>query len=150
MGPNTLKLLNEWGADLVADVLAALASKNKIASGRLYKSLRLEVQDSLDELSLLVYEEDYGKYVDAGRGPGKMPPLEAIREWTRLKGIPERAAWPIARKIARVGTRPSNYFSVPLSVRLALLRQDLPKAFQEDLALRIREIAEEANKQNNK
>ena len=145
MGPNTKKLINEWGADLVADVLAAMENKQHIASGRLYLSIRTEIKEGLDELQLLVYEEDYGKYVDSGRPQGKQPPLESIKAWCRVKGIPERAAFPIARKIGRIGTRPANYFSIPLGIRLALLEQEIPEALKLDLLLKVKEIAAKIN-----
>ncbi len=138
---NARRLLDEWGADLVADVLAALASGNNVASGRLYNSLRHEVRESIDELAVAVVEEDYGKFLDKGRRPGKQPPLDRIREWCRLRGIPERAAYPIARKIGRFGTRPTNYFSGPLSVRLALLDQELPVALRDDILAMVAELA---------
>lgn len=142
---STRRLLEEWGADLVADVLAALASGNNVASGTLYNSLRHEVRESIDELAVAVVEEDYGKFLDKGRRPGKQPPLDRIREWCRLRGIPERAAYPIARKIGRFGTRPTNYFSGPLSVRLALLDQELPVALRDDILAMVVELAASSN-----
>lgn len=59
--------------------------------------------------------EDYWKYVEYGRGPGKQPPIEAIEEWIRVKPIIPTAqsnkipdtrqlAYLIARKIGREGT----------------------------------------------
>lgn len=44
-------------------------------------------------------------YAHEGRGPGKMPPREPIARWTRRKGIPDSAIFPIRRKIGRVGTK---------------------------------------------
>lgn len=145
MGPNTKRLLEEWGEDLVADVLAALESHGSIATGRLYLSLRFEVKEALDELRVLIMEEDYGKYVDRGRHQGKMPPLENIKAWCRVKGIPERAAFPIARKIGRVGIQPTNYFSVPLAIRTALLKDEINEAFKLDVLMKIKEIASKIN-----
>lgn len=145
MTDNARKLIEQWGQDLVADVLAALESHDKVATGRLYLSVRHEVVEALDELRVLVYEEDYGKHVDSGRAPGGMPPLDRIREWCRVRGIPARAAWPIARRIARIGTQPTNYFRAPLSVRLALLREELPPALAEDMRGRLRQLAEKMN-----
>lgn len=139
---STRRLIDEWGEELVADVLAALSDGGRIASGRLYLSLRREVRESLDEIETLVLEEDYGKYLDKGRGPGRQPPLERIREWCRIRGIPERAAWPIARRIGQLGTRPTNYFSGPLAVRLAILDRELPSALRDDLVAQIRALAE--------
>ena len=64
----------------------------------------------------VVFElEDYWKYVEYGRGPGKMPPIEAIESWVRVKPIvpdsrtgkvpnTKQLAYLIARKIGREGT----------------------------------------------
>ena len=145
MGPNTKKLIEDWGENLVADVLAALQDKNHIATGRLYLSLRTELKEALDELTLLVIEENYGKYVDSGRPSGKQPPLEKIKAWCRVKGIPEKYAFPIARKIGRIGTRPSNYFKVPLSIRIAMLENDAPEALKKDLLLQVKALARKMN-----
>jgi hypothetical protein len=46
---------------------------------------------------------EHGKYVEYGTGP-HFPPLEPIREWARRHGLPESAAYPIARAIAQRGT----------------------------------------------
>lgn len=37
-------------------------------------------------------------------GPGNfIPPVQIILQWVRKKGLPESAAWPIARQIGRAG-----------------------------------------------
>lgn len=40
-----------------------------------------------------------------GRAPGKPPPLNAIKQWCEVKGIPVTAAYPITLSIARKGTK---------------------------------------------
>jgi len=52
----------------------------------------------------LFNDTEYASYADKGRRPGRMPPVDAIKAWCRVKGIPENAAYPIALKIAREGT----------------------------------------------
>ena len=44
-----------------------------------------------------------------GLGVSPLPPLDKITEWTRIKGLPEEAAYPIARKIAAVGIPAQPY-----------------------------------------
>ena len=59
--------------------------------------------------------EDYWKYVEYGRGPGKQPPIDAIEKWVKVKPIvpdsrsgkiptTRQVAYLIARKIGREGT----------------------------------------------
>ena len=47
----------------------------------------------------------YTQYMNEGRGPGKRPPLEAMKAWLKEKGIAEQAYWGIANKIAKEGTK---------------------------------------------
>jgi len=48
---------------------------------------------------------DYFIFEILGRGPGNMPPLDAIKEWVISKGIQQKFAYPIAKNIANEGTR---------------------------------------------
>lgn len=46
----------------------------------------------------------YAIAVHEGRSPGaKQPPVEPLKEWARRHGMPEAAAYPIARKIGSQG-----------------------------------------------
>ena len=40
-----------------------------------------------------------------GRAPGNPPPIKAIQQWCKLKGIPVEAAYPITKKIGQSGTQ---------------------------------------------
>ena len=48
---------------------------------------------------------DHALYVEKGRRPGKRPPMSAIQRWMAAKGIPSRAAFPIARAIGKRGIK---------------------------------------------
>lgn len=39
-----------------------------------------------------------------GRAPGKQPPIKAIQQWCKVKGIDVNAAYPIAKAIGQKGT----------------------------------------------
>jgi hypothetical protein len=50
----------------------------------------------------------YGRYVEYGRKPGKMPPISALEPWVRLKlkaKNPRAVAFLIARKIGAEGVK---------------------------------------------
>jgi hypothetical protein len=53
--------------------------------------------------------DKYVDYADDGRESGGMPPLDKIRAWTRIKGIPENLAYPIARSIGARGTNVAGW-----------------------------------------
>ena len=69
-----------------------------------------------DEKFVLYFNmPEYWKYVEYGRRPGKFPPINAIENWIKIKGIVPRAikgkvpstktlAFLIARSIAKHGT----------------------------------------------
>lgn len=73
----------------------------------------IEVNDTT--FSVIFELEDYWKYVEYGRRPGKRPPINVIEEWIRVKPVIPNAingqipdtkqlAYLIARKIGRDGT----------------------------------------------
>lgn len=75
------------------------------ASGKSADSLRIETK----ETSGALYGARYFYQQKFGRKPGKFPPISAILDWIKTKGIqsdiPERSlAFLIARKIAMSGT----------------------------------------------
>lgn len=59
-------------------------SENKVETGSKLPYFRISMED--------------------GRKPGKVPPIRAIELWALKRGMPKKAALPIARKIAKFGT----------------------------------------------
>jgi len=96
----------------IADIAYALVKNEpKVNTGKLRDSFNPEVKETAfgTSYTLLMWAEDYFVYVDQGRKAGsKMPPLEPIKQWCRDKGIPESAAFPIAKKIAEEGIPATN------------------------------------------
>jgi hypothetical protein len=94
---------------IIIEELQRLLNENDITSAsNLYNSLDSQFIDSLDGIQLDVISNDYLKFVDEGRSPGKFPPIDAIKDWVGTKGIDESAAWPIAHKIFKFGIEPKN------------------------------------------
>ena len=113
---------------------------NKIASGTLYDSVLVTVQQNQQGGSLLVDLAAYGQIVNQGRNPGRMPPVEAIKIWLEEKGIGVRdergrfvkghgrrrrsfktgkdniypIAFAIARNIGDFGIDPANFIQIAL------------------------------------
>lgn len=84
------------------------------ASGRL-ENFTTYIDLNNERLSIVFELEDYWKYVEYGRGPGKMPPISAIENWIKVKPVvpnsvngkvpdTRQLAYLIARKIGREGT----------------------------------------------
>lgn len=104
---------------LIADQIVELykqqlESKGIPASGSLGDTASVEVELSGSKLIVSLNLEHYWRYVEYGRRPGKMPPIDNIEEWIRIKPVVPKPidgkvpsnkslAYLIARKIGREG-----------------------------------------------
>ena len=81
-----------------------IRDNNSNASGKLIESFEFITTDNMIIISFL----DYGGYLDVKTGPSQSKDgdgfYDKIKEWTKFKGIPIGAAWPIYRKILEEGT----------------------------------------------
>lgn len=108
---------------------------------------------------MVLYSEDYLKFVDKGVSGtqrkyntpfsyrSKKPPISVIKQWTRIKGIPEEAAFPIQNKIFRFGLKPTNV--VNKSIREIEYRSKWINKFEESITTNILEIVKEGFKYKN-
>jgi hypothetical protein len=86
-------------------------------TGELFNSV--QVSQSRKGLSVVVYSDSkHSPFIEFGTAP-HFPPLDKIRAWCRRKGIPEAAAFPIARAISERGTpeRPWLYPAFKVGMR---------------------------------
>ena len=101
--------VEQLGEDLVKALREELLMQGHKATGKLSESFKSKVSMSGDSIILTIEGEDYGKYVDSGRRAGKMPPIQAIFNWVKTKGIASAdkkarsIAFAIATAIAREG-----------------------------------------------
>lgn len=114
---NLIRALNDIGKDVVADIVQKLLAADKSATGSLVNSIKYEVLEAANGVMLNILANDYFKFVDEGRRPGKMPPIRAIVPWVQAKGIrmntksgivmsDESSAFVIARSIGMKGIKP--------------------------------------------
>ena len=90
IGKGVGKAADEFGAELVKRLQRGLIDNKKLATGSLIGEMSYEVKtDSQGRSIVRVFTQDYFRFVDQGRRPGKQPPLEPIKQWTRIKLIPE-------------------------------------------------------------
>lgn len=113
---NLQAVLNQYGEQLISLYRQKLLQTNTDATGTLGNTLNyiVETNEGLFELSLRI--QDYWKYVEEGRGPGKYPPINDIKNWIRVKPVTptiyngklpttDQLAYLIARKIHLRGIR---------------------------------------------
>ena len=116
-------------------------------SGELSKSIIYEVKLFGMVIGIKVFSTlDYAIFIDEGRKPGRMPPIEPLLRWVRLNGIAERysvkkhrrngsklsqyneenkAAWGIAKVIAKHGTSGIHFFDMALKQALPKIEREL-------------------------
>lgn len=144
---HTLAALEAYG-EAVADLYRRkLIARDKVTkySGKLTNTLRSQVTvtgGGTFEVSLRL--QDYWKYVERGRKPGKWPPRSAILQWIRVKPVAPRPdkngrvptenqlAFLIARKIGTKGIKPTPALVETLEELNASWLPRIEAAFGED------------------
>lgn len=106
-----------------------------------------------DETVDVVFKSNYASAVEFGRRAGRMPPVDIIKEWVRKKGLADTytasgnrrkrgadfeasikgIAFLIARKIARVGTKPRPFLFPALRKNEDKVIAELKKAIKKAL-----------------
>ena len=66
---------------------------------------------------------EYARATELGRPPGKMPPVDALEDWARRKGMGEGAGWPLALKIMRDGIKEQPYLRPGLEESVPQIRR---------------------------
>lgn len=86
------------------------------------------VRESETEISVSTDFPQYGYWAKYGRGTGKMPPDEPIRDWVKRHNINEKFVFPIRRKMAEEGSKrfrennPLNY-TLPLERMIEMIKK---------------------------
>lgn len=85
---NLKKELEVFGDEYIKELTIQLIQLDKVASGRLLRSLDYEIIEKVEgQFEVIIKALDYLKFVDEGRRPGKQPPLKAILSWVKTRNI---------------------------------------------------------------
>ena len=122
---HTMKALNDFGQKIVDNYKAELEACG-YQDGQLYRTLSYSVKMDNSSWLISISLEEYWRYIEYGRRPGKMPPLDVIEKWIKVKQILPRPltlksgksvvptipqlSFLIARKIGRDGIQPRPFF----------------------------------------
>ena len=122
---HTMKALRDFGQKIVDNYKAELEACG-YQDGQLYRTLSYSVKMDNSSWLISISLEEYWRYIEYGRRPGKMPPISAIENWIKVKQILPRPltlksgksvvptipqlSFLIARKIGRDGIRPRPFF----------------------------------------
>lgn len=112
-------LADEFGELLVTTLKRNLVDEGKSATGSLVDSISYSVKVNADGKAVLELDaEDYLRFVDKGRKVGKFPNITAISKWARVRGISQRAVFPIAKSIADKGIKATNVVNKSIDTTL--------------------------------
>lgn len=142
---NTERVLAEYAEQLATLYKSNLKAEGKYASGALINSVQgLYTRDG-NTFTVSLRLEDYWKYVEYGRKPGKFPPPNAIRRWVEIKPVIPRPmangklptikqlTYLISRKIAEEGITPTYALRNTSEALTDAFRQRIIDALTADL-----------------
>ena len=147
----------QFGEQVVAALEKSLPRKTD-ATGNLRATMHFTVKRFGINYTFELYLADYWKWVDQGRSPGKRPPLDAIIQWIKFKGLATKKkgyesrlsalsksnqlrnmSFAIAGKIASEGTKGTKFYSSVIPGLVNDFRKELPRKLAEDLKIQITE-----------
>lgn len=122
--------IKKFGLDVVQSQKRELQNKQSFATGRLLNSVNYRFRASLEKIIVEFVSLDYGKFVDEGRKPGSYPPISKLKEWCRVKGLPEKSAFPIAKNIYKFGIKPKPWINKPFDKNRQNFNVELIKIYE--------------------
>ena len=114
--PHVQAVMEEMAIAIRNEYQDNLIRNDRIASGNLLNNIEYEITRGDFTYTIYVKMRDYWYYVENGRKAGKMPPIDNILNWIRVKPVlprpnaegklptPQQLAFLIARKIGEEGT----------------------------------------------
>lgn len=94
---------------LVQKLREKIAEQDHNATGALSASIEAQAVELVDRWCIEVRANHYGKYVNNGRQPGSMPPVQVIYEWMKVRNI--------GVELQRESERRSLAFAIAKSIR---------------------------------
>ena len=101
-------------------------------TGKLKKGIKTKVEKSSKEIiGTIDPVQEYAIYIEKGRGAGGRPPISQIQKWVRAKGLPEGAAFLIAKKIGKGqsgSNRPNPFIERTYNELESIIEDEINKA----------------------
>lgn len=138
-------VLNDFADTFIELARQNLDSNNTNASHNLYDSFEKIIEIGEDYFSVKISMADYGKYVENGRGPGKFPPMDKIKEWIEIKPVAiqpgmngrtpsiDQLTFLISRKIANEGTEAQPFFEPAREEAITRFDAAISQAISDDI-----------------
>ena len=148
------EVLNEFADAFIQNARNNLDANQSNASYNLYNSFEKVIEVGEDYFKVSVSLADYWQYVENGRGPGKFPPVDKIKEWIEVKPVNptplsngktpsvEQLSFLISRKIANEGTEGKPFFEPAKEQTIREFEDKINQAIDEDVSNFILELVE--------
>lgn len=150
---NTRDFIKKYGESVTLEIKNRLKGAGKVASGKLYRSIKFNIRDSVKELEASWSMEDYGIFVDKGVqgaisgkagdggkseykfgfGSKSKEKEKSLKKWMKIKGIPKEKYYVISRNIWAFGITPTNFFTIPTTRRQKQFEKGLGEAIAKDI-----------------
>ena len=151
--PRTEALLNSFGNTLISRYREKI---KEYASGQLYKTINFEITKGSSNYIVTINLEEYWKNISYGRKPGsRMPPVEAIENWIKIRKIIPRPltlpnkksiiptvkqlAFIIARSIAKKGIKARPFMRETIAETMETFKTKLIITLKEDIISEIKD-----------
>jgi hypothetical protein len=136
----TLNKIGKRWVGIIVTLLQGNRPYPKYATGKLVRSLQFKHYRN-DEgdlvIELISAKSDNGfeylKVVDQGRKPGKYAPIDALKRWTKVKGIPENAAYAINKKIFKNGIKATFVINRSIEQLFSQQNSDIFRDIEEEI-----------------
>ena len=148
------EVLNEFADAFIENARNNLDANQSNASYNLYNSFEKVIEVGEDYFKVSISLADYWQYLEKGRGPGKFPPVDKIKEWIEVKPINptplsngktpsvEQLSFLISRKIANEGTEGKPFFEPAKEQTIREFEDKINEAVEEDVSNFILELVE--------
>ena len=88
------------------------------------KDTNISVTKNGQVITIETHFPAYAYFVEYGRAKGKNPPIQPIKEWCRIKNLPDGMEWYIQKQIGKRGTK-GKHFLEPLKRMLEMVNKTL-------------------------
>ena len=127
-----LRIVQNWGNELIQNFRINLLKNNSVASKSLYQDITPKITPKANGANLKIQMLDYWQFVENGRKAGKMPPVAPLIEYVKNKkelqmkianardriAATKSLAYVIARKIGREGTKAQPFIAPALNDKM--------------------------------
>ena len=140
------KFINKKSKDLANSLKSSLSKAGK-GDSKLYRKIKVVGNVTGTGVTMTISMPGYATFVDEGRRKGKQPPIKFIKEWCNRKGIDNKMAFPIARKIGRDGIPETNFLDPLREFRKDIIPQVQEQVFEITKKMTKTELVDPINKQ---